>query len=122
MAAEAKMTMLLFFIFVFAFCSAPLSSNARILLEGKDIDSLTLFRKLGFELPVKDQMSLAHPLREAPGGPDLHHHSSPPPLKASGGLYKSLREAPSGPDPYHHSTPSFKASGDSTANPATLNH
>jgi hypothetical protein len=100
MAAETKVTMLFF---VFVFCLVLMSSNARMLLEGKDGDSTTLFHKLGFELPNVDQMSFGGSFRFAPSGVDPHHHLTPQ-LKTSEGLHQPLREAPDGPDPHHHLT------------------
>ncbi|KAI5661814.1 hypothetical protein M9H77_21137 [Catharanthus roseus] len=93
MTSETKITILFFFVFGL-FC-APMISNARILSESGNTDSLTLFRKLGFELPNRDQMFAVGSKRKVPAGPNDDHNLA---------FYKYLRGAPAGPDPHHHST------------------
>ncbi|KAI5661815.1 hypothetical protein M9H77_21138 [Catharanthus roseus] len=105
------MAMLLFF--VFALLSTPMSSYARILYEGKNINSLTLFHELGFQLHKRDQMSFVDSKREVPGGPNPRHNYYQPGTNSHYHLATTnsdaskfqdgvSRDAPSGSDPHYH--------------------
>ena len=72
-----KATILIFFMML-NFWGFLMSCNARIIDENyRSVDSKTLFHKLGYDV-AEYQKKNARLLREAPGGPDPHHHATPP--------------------------------------------
>lgn len=75
-------TIKVFATFFVLFWALPMNLSSRVLLHKEPMDNQQLLRKLGFDFSnvkaISRKNGVERFLREAPSGPDPHHHDSKP--------------------------------------------